>query len=276
MRPCRRTRTRTRKADGGTVGQTITLSALEYDVLWEHLQLGPFPPILEINSHGATLDERAQLTANVWESLAERELGWPNALDTRLQYRLRLLARPEWELDARLQLSATGPRTSALIAANHITATVAVLDAGRLTLRTVPADTITQQAVALLPPHPPGTGNSITLPADTLDAAAARAGSDPHAFAQALRQKGLGKSEAHKIADVAGNVIRFGHFGAARTPRFEKRRRANHIVSVYDTNQARYLFTRKPSSGRHWVTLVPGTEAAITRQLDELLGQLRQ
>jgi hypothetical protein len=257
------------------VGQTIELSALEYDVLWEHLQLGPFPPILEINSHGATFAERARLTAGVWESLAERDLGWPNALDTRLQFRLRLLARPEWELDARLQLSATGPRTSALIAANRSTATVAVLDTGRLTLRTVPADTITQQAVALLPPHPPGTGNSITFPADTLDTAAARAGSNnPDALASALLAQGLGKSEAHKVADVADNVIRFGHFGAARTPRFDKRRRANHVVSVYDTTQARYLFTRKPSGGRHWVTLVPGTDAAITRQLDELLKQL--
>lgn len=59
-----------READGGTVGDTIELSTLEFDVLWEHLQLGPFPTVLEFDQHGFTRDERAELTAKAWESLA--------------------------------------------------------------------------------------------------------------------------------------------------------------------------------------------------------------
>lgn len=257
------------------MGETVELSALEYDIMWEHLRLGPFPPILDITSHGATLDERAELAAAAWESLAAKDLGWPGRVDPRLHRRLRLLSRPEWELDARLRLSTKGPRTSALIAAGNTDATVAVLGDGTLRLRTAPADRITHEAVSLLPPHPPGTGASITFPASLLDSAAARAGSNPDALARALLSAGLGKSEARKIADVAGNVIRFAHFGAARTPKLEKRRRANHVVSVYDTNAGRYLFTRKPTAEQLWVTLLPGTAATITRQLDELLGQLR-
>lgn len=152
------------------MGQTISLSVLEFDIVWEHLQLGPFPPILEIDSHGATLDERAELAAQVWESLADKDLGWPGSVDRRVAFRLRQLARPEWELDARLRLT-TGATTRALIAANTSVATVAVLGEEHLTLRTVPKDVITTEALALLPEHPPASGPSVTLPASVLDTA---------------------------------------------------------------------------------------------------------
>jgi hypothetical protein len=255
------------------VGQTITLSVLEFDILWEHLQLGPFPPILAINSHGTTLGERAKLAATAWESLADKDLGWPDRLDGRVAFRLRLLARPEWELDARLHLSAEGPATKALIAANTSTATIAVLDTERLILRTAPTDMIAMEAIGLLPPHPPAGGPSITLPASALDIAVATAAT-PTSFAAALTSAGLGPSESRMVATLASTAIRHAHFGAARTRRFEKRRRANHVVSVYDTPHGRYLFTRKPSNGQHWVTLLPGSPAAIIRQLTELLDTL--
>ncbi|HEV2783739.1 MAG TPA: ESX secretion-associated protein EspG [Actinophytocola sp.] len=258
------------------MGQTITLSALEYDVLWEHLQLGPFPPIFELDSHGATLEERAELTAEAWESLADKELGWPTAVDGRVVFRLRMLARPEWEVDARLRRP-DGRTVSALIAANPATtttATIAIRDEDRLTLRTFPAGEMIGAAVSLLPPHPPGTGVSITLPAETLDAAVARSGRDPASLARTLISSGLGKSEAYKIADLAAGTVGFAHFGAARTRTFDRRRRAGHVVSVYDTTAGRYLFTRKPTGAQRWVTLVPGTPSALTRQLDELLAEL--
>jgi hypothetical protein len=257
------------------VGGTIELSTLEYDILWEHLRLGPFPPILTIDSHGATLDERAKLATKAWDSLAAKDLGWPSQVDARLRRRLCLLARPEWELDARLLLSPDGPRTTALIAARNTDATVAVLHADKLTLRTAPADRITHDAVSLLPPHPPGTGASITVPASLLDTAATQAGSDPTALARALIAGGLGKSEARKIADIAGTVARTAQFGAARTSRFGNRQRAAHAVTVYDTPHGRYLLTRKPAGDRLWITLLPGTNTAITRQLDELFSELR-
>ena len=206
--------------------------------------------------------------------MADKDLGWPGNLDHRIVFRLRLLARPEWELDVRLQPATAGHGTRALIAANASTATIAVLDADRLQLRTAPADVITTEALALLPPHPPAGGPSITLPAHTLDTATARAADTPESFATALNSAGLGQSESRVLATLASTTIRFAHFGAARTRRFEKRRRANHVVSVYDTPHGRYLCTRKPSDGTSWVTLLPGTTQAITRQLTELLAAL--
>ncbi len=242
----------------------------EYDFLWEHLELGRRPPVLDINSHGRTFDERAGLRAAAWRSLADKGFGGPGTLHPDLDTCLRLLARPEWEVDGRLHLSANGPRTSVLLGARRDRAAAGILDGAHLTVwRTSPTG-LARAIVAQLPPHPPGTGVSITVPAETLDECAARAGSDAAALQRALVAAGLGKDEARKIVDVLGQVVRFGHIGAAHTPRHGTRQRADHVVSFYDNPLGRYLFTRR----EQWVTLAPGSQEAVQRQVQELLGGL--
>lgn len=245
----------------------FTLSWLEYDFLWEHLELGRRPPILDIDSHGRTFDERSELRAVAWKSLASKGFGAPGNLHPDLETCLRVLARPEWEVDGRLHLSTDGPRTSVLIGANGARAAVGVLDADHFSVWRTSATGLSRALVAQLPTHPPGTGVSITLPAETLDTCAARAGSDADALQRALVSAGVGKDEACKIVEVTRQVVRFGHFGAARTPRHGDRLRADHVVSFYDNPLGRYLFTRRAL----WVTLAPGNAAAITRQVQELL-----
>jgi hypothetical protein len=252
----------------------FTLSWLEYDFLWEHLELGRRPPILDINSHGRTFDERAELRTAAWKSLAGKGFGEPGNFHPDLESCLVTLARPEWEVDGRLHLSADGPRTSVLIGSNGTRAAVGVLDADHLTVWRTSATGLARDMVAQLPAHPPGTGVSISLPAETLDRCAARAGRDPDALLRALVSAGLGKDEARKIVEVTGQVVRFGHLGAAHTPRHGDRVRADHVVSFYDNPLGRYLFTRRPSSGALWVTLAPGGSPAITRQVEELLHGL--
>jgi len=252
----------------------FVLSWQEYDFLWEHLELGPRKPILNIDSHGYTFDERAELRAEAWKTLARKGFGEPANVNSTLERCLKVLARPEWELDARLHLSADGPRTSALIGAAGSRAAVGVLDATAFTVWPTAPTGLTRAAVDLLPAHPPGGGVSITLPAETLDRCAARAGADADALRRALVSAGLGRAEARKITEVVGNVIRFGHIGAAHTPRHAARYRADHVVSFYDHPLGRYLFSRRPSNGQQWVTLAPGTTAAITAQIDELLAGL--
>ena len=245
----------------------ISLSWLEYDVLWEHLRLGVFRPVLSVPSPGRTEEERAELRAKVWASLAAKGIDKD---DDRLVRMFTRLANPEWELDARMQLTQTGPRTTVLIARVGRHATVAVLNDDELRLWNAKADDVVTEASYLMPTHPAGTGGSITVPTTALDQAATKAGSDPERFTRALAAQGLVKSDARKLTAVLGNVIRLAHFGAAHTPPGEARHRASHVVSVYDDPEGRYLFTRK----KDWVTLVPGTEAALTRQLSELLASI--
>jgi hypothetical protein len=248
----------------------LTLSWLEYDFLWEHLELGRRPPVLEINSPGRTVDERVDLRAGAWKSLAHKGFGEPGDIHPDLERCLRVLARPEWEVDGRLHLSADGPRTSVLIGSHGAKAAVGVLDANHLTVWPASATGLARALVAQLPAHPSGTGVSITLPAETLDACAARAGDDPDALLRALVSAGIGKDEARKIVEVTGRVVRFGHLGAAHTPRHGTRTRAEHVVSFYDNPLGRYLFTRRAS----WVTLTPGSAPTVTRQVEELLHGL--
>jgi hypothetical protein len=248
----------------------FALSWPEYDFLWEHLRLGRRPPVLDINSHGRTLDERAELRTAAWKSLAAKGFGGPGNIHPDLETSLTVLARPEWELDGRLHLSADGPRTSVLVGANGNKAAVGVLDADQFTVWPTSPSGLARALVAHLPAHPPGTGVSISLPAATLDACAARAGSDPALLGRALVAAGVGKDEARKIVEVMGQVIRFGQLGAAYTPRHGERERAGHVVSFYDNPSGRYLFSRREL----WVTLAPGSVPAVTRQVDELLRGL--
>lgn len=216
---------------------------------------------------GRTEDERAELRTKAWASLAAKGVDKD---DDRLVRLLTRLAHPEWELDARMQLTRTGSRTTVLIARAGRYATVAVLNDGELRLWSAKADEVVTEATYLMPTHPAGTGGSITVPTTALDQAATKAGADPERFTRVLSSQGLVKSEARRLTEVLGNVIRLAHFGAAHTPPGEARRRASHVVSVYDAPEGRYLFTRK----KDWVTLVPGTEAALARQLNELLSSI--
>lgn len=238
------------------MGDRVNLSWLEFDVLWEDLRLEPCPPVLAVPTPGRTEDERAALRARAWASLDKRRVDreW-------LERRLVALARPEWEVDVRM------PPEAALIGRVGRYATVAVRGEGELLLSVVPGDQVTAAAVRLLPVHPSGTGASVRVPASTVDRAATR--DDPERFRKVLAT-GVSLSEARRVTDVLANVTRFAHFGAARTPPGGERRRAGHVVSVYDAPQGRYLFTRRDD----WVTLVPGTETAVARQIDELLAQL--
>jgi hypothetical protein len=238
------------------LGDRVRVSWLEFDVLWEHFGLGPCPPVLAVPSPGRTEGERAALRARAWASLGERgaDHEW-------LERRLAALARPEWEIDVRM------PPGAALIGRLGRHATVAVRRAGELLLSVVPGAQITTAAVRLLPAHPGGTGASVRVPASVVDRAAARG--DPDRFREVLAA-GVGSSAARRVTDVLANVTRYAHVGAARTPPGGERRRAGHVVSVYDAPHGRYLFTRK----EEWVTLVPGTESAVTRQIDELLARL--
>src|SRR3954468_7115933 len=84
------------------VTEPITISALEFDVLWEHHALDAMPLVLRVPSPGRTDTERARFVHQAWEGLVRRGLGRPVDLDPRLSRMLVLLRRPEREIDGRL------------------------------------------------------------------------------------------------------------------------------------------------------------------------------
>lgn len=257
----------------------ISLSRLEYDVCWESLGLGEFPTVLNMNSHGSTMDERRQLARQAWESLDRRGLvDGPGELHPDLHDSLETLARPEWEVDARVR-SNDQPMVRAVAAASGDFAVRAVLGPEVLVLERISPSSLAWSMVDLAPHYPAGRGGSVTLPASALDRAMAASGEDPRRFREALVAEGLSGPDADRIAGMVGDVVRMGQFGAARTPRQHaltvRRQRASHAVTFYDTSGGRFQFSRRPSpDGQEWSTLAPADNRALLTQVQELLTQL--
>lgn len=257
----------------------ISLSRLEYDICWESLQLGEFPTVLTMNSHGFTMDERRQLAQQAWVSLRRKGLvDGSGDLDPDLAEALATLARPEWEVDARLRAEEQ-PMLRAMVACSRDFAVRAMLDSENLVLERIPSSALVWSLIELLPAHTPGKGRSVTLPAATLDRAAAKSGEDAQRFKLALVDEGLPMADAARIADLVGDVQRMGQFGAAHTPRRNvltiRRQRASHAVAFYDTSTGRYQFSRRPSpDGQQWSTLAPADNRTLAHHVQGLLSEL--
>ncbi|GAA2683807.1 MULTISPECIES: ESX secretion-associated protein EspG [Actinosynnema] len=254
----------------------IALSRPEFDLCWERLALGEPPTILAIPSHGATREERAALLADAWDALEARGLAGRGALDPRLTGWLTLLSRPDREVDARLRLD-SGPRVRAVAAAGRGRAVLAVLTAERLLLEGVGEDALAESVVGLLPPHPTPRSRSISLRAVDLERAAARAGRSAAGLESALREAGLPRQDAGKVAEVLGDVVRTGQFGVAtRSARAGRRQRGPYAVTFYDTPEGRWQFTRRPDgAGQQWSTLSPADHRRLTHAVAELLSGAR-
>ncbi|MCS7482718.1 ESX secretion-associated protein EspG [Umezawaea endophytica] len=254
----------------------FVLSRLEYDLCWEHLRLGEHPTALTVAAHGATVDERRELFHHTWKSMSHQGLVDRTELHPDLVAHLRALARPEVEVDARLRLDPTGPRSKALGAVVHRHAVVATLTAEHLILDAADPDGLATAVVGLLPPAPAPRSRSITLPADVLDRAATAADESPTRFETVLREGGLTSQDARQVVSVLGGVVAMGQFGAAHRPLRHghpgPRRRGPYVVSFYDTPDGRWQFTRR----RGWATLAPADHARLTTAVNELLAETTQ
>ena len=254
------------------------LSRLEFDLCWERLGLGEFPTILAINSHGDLLDERRALHREAWNSLEDKGYTDRGELDGALAGWLRMLARPEREVDARLRLDPSGPRVRALAAGVGRYAVLAVLTADELTLREIDASALARSVVTLLPEHATPRARSVSLPAEVLDHAAARAGESSNRMENLLVDARIPRPDAHLVASVLGTVVRMGQFGAACRERrhggLGPRRRGPYAVSFYDTPDGRWQFTRRASGdGREWSTLAPADHGRLIHAVTELLSR---
>ncbi|CCH29159.1 hypothetical protein BN6_18390 [Saccharothrix espanaensis DSM 44229] len=254
----------------------FALSRLEFDLCWEHLKLGEYPTILTISSHGATSDERRALLAGAWRGLAARGLVERSDLDPRLAGWLELLARPEREVDARLRLD-DGPRIRAVAAARRGHAVLAMLTTETLVLQRIDESGLADAVVSLLPTHQTPRSRSISLLATDLEKAASVAGASASKMELALRDNGVPRPDAQKIASVLGGVTRMGQFGTAVRPLRNgspgPRVRGPYAVSFYDTEEGRWQFTRRPSGdGRDWSTLSPADHQRLVHSVSELLS----
>jgi EspG family len=244
----------------------ITISALEFDVLWEHLRLAEMPLVLRVPSPGRTYTERRALVAQAWQSLSDRGLGRQLSVADRLAHLLRLLEYPDREIDGRFGAT-KGVRL--LVAATGDHAVFALLTKRGLTLSEIPVTGLAREALAALPAVPAGPGESITMRAEDLDAAAGSA----EAFELALCRRGLSVRDAGVLRTMLSDVRRQGQFGAAARNRWGHRRRAPHVIGFFDTVAGRYLQLRQTApDGVSWSTISPADTRLLVNQLSDLLA----
>lgn len=255
------------------VTPSVTLSPLEFDVVWSHLQLGPFPTVYRLLGHGETYEERDRLVAVAWDRLESRGLGGPTSLDRDLADLLRVLAAPRHEVD--LRMNAQTGVVRALAGAVGDDAVVGVLRGGEFELSTTTPGSIVTALTALLPDHPHGHGPSVTLASTTFDAAckAAPDGS-PKKLREALLERGMRPADAGQLAEALTDVSAMGQLGAAMLDGWGRRRRGSHVVAFVDSATGRYLLEAKPSNGEQWTTIAPTDASRIAGQVERLRGAL--
>ncbi|MFT7836626.1 ESX secretion-associated protein EspG [Saccharothrix sp. BKS2] len=249
------------------VREPVTISALEFDVLWEHLRLETMPLVLKVPSPGKTHAERGELERRAWTDLERRGLGRPVSLDPMLEDLLHLLNRPQREVDGRLWL---GRSVRVLAAAKGQSAVLAVLDDDRLTLRPASSEGLHREALSTLPPLPAGPGHSVTLPSADLDAAAAAAAT-PDDLVGALTSRGVRPDDAQTLADMFRDVSSRGQFGVAHRDKWGKRVRPADVVAFFDTPAGRYLQLRRSTPGQQpWSTVSPVDHRRLLHHLESL------
>jgi hypothetical protein len=252
--------------------EPITLSALEFDVLWEHLRLGALPLVVKVPSPGKTLEERALLEERAWAGLEGRGLGRPVELNPDIEDILSALAKPDREVDARAY---AGRHVRVLAAATGEQAGVAELCDGEIRLRRASATALPSAALAALPALAAGPGQSVTLRTADFEAAARGAVGTREGFHKSLLEQGIRADDASALAEMIKDVAGTGNFGAAARDKFGRRRRADRVVSFFDTEDGRYVQIRRPSpDGTQWTTISPADPRNLTHYVGEVLAEI--
>jgi hypothetical protein len=246
----------------------LQISALEFDVLWEHYYgVDQMPLVLKVASPGRTDDERGRIVRGVWDGLGRRGLGSPVDPHPALTHLLQLLRRPDREIDGRLWVSG---ELRLLVAATGDEAVLATLSNGTLSLSSADATGLPRFALSVLPSAPAGPGQSITLP--TADfSAAAREARKQEELTVALRDRGVRGSDALALSEMIGDVVNRGQFGSAVRDRWGRRVRAGRVISFFDTADGRYLQIRRSSDGAEpWTTISPADPRRMLQHLTDL------
>lgn len=251
----------------GSSEDPVTISALEFDVLWEHCGLDEMPLVLKVPSPGRTDEERALFVREAWSSLESRGLGRPGDPDPRLVHLVSQLSRSDREIDGRLWI---GSPLRLLAAATGDEAVLATLSGSSLTLRSADATGLPRFALSVLPPAPAGPGRSLTLPTADFEAAA-QASRNRRELESALLGRGVRPSDAAELASMIGDVVHQGQYGSATRDRWRRRIRAPRVVSFFDTPDGRYLQLRRADPDTEpWTTISPADPRRLLQHLTAL------
>lgn len=237
------------------------LSAVEFDVVWSALELGPTPVALALPSPGRTHTERRRIEAATWSRLGARELVGPSVPKPGLGHLLGLLAAPA----ERVELRAWGNVAIRAVAARRDQTAVLARRRGDDVVLT-PCTSLPTAAVGLLPPAPPGPGRTASVPTAVLDAAL------DHPSGAGLRadlvDRGVSPDDAGPLARMLHGVAGRAQLGALTVDRWGTLRRSAEVLDILDGPHGRYLVVRADD----WTTVAPTDARRLRHRVAELLA----
>lgn len=244
--------------------QRNVLTAVELDVLWERLGLGPTPAVLQLPSPGRTATERREVTRDGWQGLRKRGLAGPAGAAPEIVRLLRLLARPARQLE--LRGGWPHPVRAVVAAAGGAGALAVGQDA------TVTLTACTSLPAALhdvLPPRRPGPGRAAAAPSALLAAALAEPG---HGLRSALRSRGVPSADAGLLERMLAPGPGRAQVVALVTDAAGIARRVGGVLGVIDGPGGRYVLTRRVGEdGVEWSTVAPADARGLRHRMKVML-----
>jgi hypothetical protein len=238
------------------------LTAVEFDVLWERLRLGPTPVVLQLASPGRTRTERRGLQAAVWRELRGRGLAGLDGPDPEIARLLHLLARPSEQLELRAWW---GRSVRVVVAGRTGVSALAQREGDSVTVSA--CGSLPSTLVGIFPPAARGPGRACTAPTDALD------GVPLADIRPALVGAGVPAAEAALLARMLAGTDHRGQVVALAGDRWGVLRRAGGVLGVLDAPRGRYLLTRSTAAdGVEWTTVAPADERQLRHQIAELLA----
>ncbi len=246
----------------------FVLSASEFDLLCGELGVGRVPFPLEVPSVGATVEERAALTDEVYRDLADRGLATGGQLDAELEGLLRLLSRHEVSVDAVGHVE--GPMR-AIVAADQRAGVLGEIVADQVWLTGIRPTALASSIVGVLPTADPGPGRAMSVPQEPLAAVLNtdedEVDDDPFGGdlddRTALTRAGLPAQDAEALVELASSRLAGGQFGVSRGAL-----RSSTLVTWFDTHQGRYLVVSEGS----WLSFAPADNGRIENRVATLLS----
>jgi EspG family len=253
------------------------LSAAQWDVLTEALQLGGYPAPIQVRSHGRTDLERGRLRAEVGDELRQLGLVRAGRVEADLEAALRLLHRPASWVDSVWLPDAAARQPVRVLAARSATVGVCARQhpdqPGATVLEVISSAGLAAAVVGRLPAHPPGRSVLRESPAVTIALA-----SSPERPGGVLVSASPVRSSVERERAAVSAILDQPHARAgqiaANTRDSAGRVRRSQVVRWCDNPEGRYQITTTARTDTRSLTITPADPHRLVTTLQHLLDSV--
>lgn len=252
------------------------LSAAQWDLLSETLQLERYPAPIQVRSHGRTAAERGRIRADVSEQLRRLQLMRGGRVDADLEAAMRLLHRPASWLDSVWLADPAADQPVRVLAARSGTVAVCALQdpdhEGTTLLDVIPVAAMAAAVVSRLPSHPPGRSPAATIALANPERPARGGGGGVLVPAAPVRASSV-RERGAASAILDQSHVRAGQIAA--NMRDCGRVRRSHVLRWCDNPDGRYQITvTAHRDDARSLTVTPCDPHCLVESIQHLLDAL--